>query len=115
MQGICIPGRFISGDYYDFVKLNDRHTAIALGDVSGKGVSAALLMASIQASLHAQLGFARGSESPVLSTATLMALIGQQLYESTPAEKYATFFCSVYDDETGILRYTNAPDTCNLF
>lgn len=92
MQGVCIPGRFISGDYYDFVKLNNRYTAIALGDVSGKGVSAALLMASIQASLHAQLGFARGAESPVLSTATLMALIGQQLYESTPAEKYATFF-----------------------
>jgi phosphoserine phosphatase RsbU/P len=108
MQGVCIPGRFISGDYYDFVKLNDRSTAIALGDVSGKGVSAALLMASIQASLHAQLGFARSAESPVLSTATLMALIGQQLYESTPAEKYATFFCSVYDDETGVLRYTNA-------
>jgi sigma-B regulation protein RsbU (phosphoserine phosphatase) len=108
MAGTCIPGRFISGDYYDYVKLNDRYTAIALGDVSGKGVSAALLMASIQASLHAQLGFARGAESPVLSTATLMALIGQQLYESTPAEKYATFFCSVYDDETGVLRYTNA-------
>ena len=108
MAGTCIPGRFISGDYYDFVKLDDRFTAIALGDVSGKGVSAALLMASIQASLHAQLGFARGSHSPILSTATLMALIGQQLYESTPAEKYATFFCSVYDDEAGILRYTNA-------
>jgi sigma-B regulation protein RsbU (phosphoserine phosphatase) len=108
MQGVCIPGRFISGDYYDFVKLNDRYTAIALGDVSGKGVSAALLMASIQASLHAQLGFARDGAAPMLSTAILMALIGQQLYESTSAEKYATFFCSVYDDRTGVLRYTNA-------
>ncbi|MEO5926041.1 MAG: SpoIIE family protein phosphatase [Bryobacteraceae bacterium] len=108
MWGTCIPGRFISGDYYDFVKLDDRYTAIALGDVSGKGVSAALLMASIQASLHAQLGFSRTAHAPILSTATLMALIGQQLYESTPAEKYATFFCSVYDDEAGILRYTNA-------
>jgi sigma-B regulation protein RsbU (phosphoserine phosphatase) len=108
MAGTCIPGRFISGDYYDFVRLDDRATAIALGDVSGKGVSAALLMASIQASLHAQLGFSRGAHAPILSTATLMALIGQQLYESTPAEKYATFFCSVYDDQSGILRYTNA-------
>jgi phosphoserine phosphatase RsbU/P len=108
MAGTCIPGRFISGDYYDFVRLDDRYTAIALGDVSGKGVSAALLMASIQASLHAQLGFARGAHAPILSTATLMALISQQLYESTPAEKYATFFCSVYDDQTGVLRYTNA-------
>jgi sigma-B regulation protein RsbU (phosphoserine phosphatase) len=107
MAGLCLPGRVVSGDYYDFVKLNDRFTAIALGDVSGKGVSAALLMASIQSSLHAQLKFSGGALSPSLSTATLMGLISQQLYESTPAEKYATFFCSVYDDETSVLRYTN--------
>lgn len=107
MAGICIPGRVVSGDYYDYVRLDDRWTAIALGDVSGKGVSAALLMASIQSALHAQLKFS-GEFSPVLSTATLMALISQQLYENTPAEKYATFFCSVYDDESGRLTYTNA-------
>lgn len=107
MTGMCIPGRFVSGDYYDFVKLDDRYTAIALGDVSGKGVSAALLMASIQSALHAQLKFSGPALDPSLSTATLMGLISQQLYENTPAEKYATFFCSVYDDETGLLRYTN--------
>ncbi len=108
MAGICIPGRVVSGDYYDYVRLDDRWTAIALADVSGKGVSAALLMASIQSALHAQLKFSGDSSHPVLSTATLMALISQQLYENTPAEKYATFFCSVYDDETGRLTYTNA-------
>jgi sigma-B regulation protein RsbU (phosphoserine phosphatase) len=107
MAGVCIPGRVVSGDYYDYVRLDDRWTAIALGDVSGKGVSAALLMASIQSALHAQLKFS-GALSPVLSTATLMALISQQLYENTPPEKYATFFCSVYDGETGRLTYTNA-------
>lgn len=107
MAGVCLPGRFISGDYYDFVKLDDRHTAIALGDVSGKGVSAALLMASIQSALHTQLRFSGTDQNPSLSTATLMALISQQLYESTPPEKYATFFCSVYDDDTGLLHYTN--------
>jgi sigma-B regulation protein RsbU (phosphoserine phosphatase) len=107
MAGVCQPGRFVSGDYYDFVRLDDRFTAIALGDVSGKGVSAALLMASIQSSLHAQLKFSGSALSPSLSTATLMGLISQQLYENTPPEKYATFFCSVYDDETGALRYTN--------
>jgi sigma-B regulation protein RsbU (phosphoserine phosphatase) len=64
-------------------------------------------MASIQSSLHTQLKFSGSSLSPSLSTAALMALISQQLYESTPPEKYATFFCSVYDDETGALRYTN--------
>ena len=108
LAGICIPGRYVSGDYYDFVPLDTRRTAIALGDVSGKGVSAALLMASIQSALHSQLKFRGEAVSPVLSTATLMALLSQQLYENTPAEKYATFFCSVYDDETGGLAYTNA-------
>src|SRR4029077_1894707 len=58
--------------------------------------------------LHAQLKFSGAPSHPVLSTATLMALISQQLYENTPPEKYATFFCSVYDDETGRLTYTNA-------
>jgi sigma-B regulation protein RsbU (phosphoserine phosphatase) len=108
MAGVCIPGRIVSGDYYDYVRLDDRWTAIALGDVSGKGVSAALLMASIQSALHAQLKFGGDSSPAVLSTATLMARISQQLYENTPPEKYATFFCSVYDDETGRLTYTNA-------
>jgi len=107
MVGACLPGRFVSGDYYDFITLDGRYTAIALGDVSGKGVSAALLMASIQSSLHSQLKFRGAALAPSLSTATLMGLIGQQLYESTPPEKYATFFCSVYDDESGILHYTN--------
>ena len=108
IAGVCIPGRVVSGDYYDYVNLDGRWTAIALGDVSGKGVSAALLMASIQSALHAQLKFGRVSSEPVYSTATLVALISQQLYENTPPEKYATFFCSVYDDETGRLTYTNA-------
>ena len=105
LAALCIPSRFVSGDYYDFVSLGDRGTALALGDISGKGISAALLMASVQSSLHAQLQF---SDGQVLSTATLMARLSQQLYENTPAAKYATFFCSVYDDRTGSLLYTNA-------
>jgi phosphoserine phosphatase RsbU/P len=108
MTAVCIPGRIVSGDYYDYLRLDDRWTAIALGDVSGKGVSAALVMASLQSALHAQLKFSGACSQPGFSTAKLMAQISQQLYENTPAEKYATFFCSVYDDETGLLRYTNA-------
>jgi serine phosphatase RsbU (regulator of sigma subunit) len=64
-------------------------------------------MASIQSALHAQLKYRGASSHPGLSTATLMELISHQLYENSPPEKYATFFCSVYDDETG-LTYTNA-------
>jgi sigma-B regulation protein RsbU (phosphoserine phosphatase) len=108
MMGLCIPGRVVSGDYYDFVPMDARRTAIVLGDVSGKGVAAALLMASIQAALHAQLTFAHTVSEPPLSTATLMTRLSQQLYEHTPTEKYATFFCALYDDEIGRLAYTNA-------
>jgi sigma-B regulation protein RsbU (phosphoserine phosphatase) len=108
VAAICIPGRVVSGDYYDYLRLDDRWTAIALADVSGKGVSAALLMASLQSALHAQLKFNGASSNGSFSTATLMARISQQLYENTPPEKYATFFCSAYDDETGRLIYTNA-------
>jgi phosphoserine phosphatase RsbU/P len=108
MAAICIPGRIVSGDYYDYLRLDDRSTAIALGDVSGKGVSAALLMASLQSALHAQLKFSGACGHSGFSTAKLMEQISQQLYENTPPEKYATFFCSVYDGETGRLRYTNA-------
>jgi sigma-B regulation protein RsbU (phosphoserine phosphatase) len=72
LAGTCIPGRFVSGDYYDFFRLDDRQTAIALGDVSGKGVSAALLMASIQSALHAQLKFSGERAGPSFSAEVLM-------------------------------------------
>jgi sigma-B regulation protein RsbU (phosphoserine phosphatase) len=107
MAAVCLPGRVVSGDYYDFLRLDERFTAIVLGDVSGKGVSAALLMASIQSSLHAQLKFRGDAMISPSFVAILMKAVSQQLYESTPPEKYATFFCSVYDEEDGILRYTN--------
>jgi len=107
IQASIEPAREVGGDLYDVFRAADGSLCFFIGDVSGKGVSAALLMASIQSALHAQLKFS-GASHPVLSTAVLMALISQQLYENTPPEKYATFFCSVYDDETGRLTYTNA-------
>jgi sigma-B regulation protein RsbU (phosphoserine phosphatase) len=110
VAALCIPSRFVSGDYYDYVSLTSGRLALALGDVSGKGISAALVMASLQSALHAQLRHAGGdaSANASLSTATLMGQLSEQLYENTPAEKYATFFCSTYDDRTGNLLYTNA-------
>ena len=103
----CIPSRFVSGDYYDYVLLTNGRMALALGDVSGKGISAALVMASLQSALHAQLRHAPpdGAGVPQLSTATLMSQLSEQLYENTPPEKYATFFCATYDDRTGSLLY----------
>jgi len=113
LAGVCNPARVVSGDYYDFLPVNCRMTAIAIGDIAGKGISAALLMASVQSAMHAQLTAIQETdgESPsnfALSTATLVTRLNRQLYESTSPEKYATFYCAVYDDESGQLAYTNA-------
>lgn len=105
LAGLCKPARVVSGDYYDFIPLDSPLTALVLGDISGKGISAALVMASIQSSLHAQLTL--GTDGPA-STARLVGRLNRQIYENTPLEKYATFFCGIYDDQTGNLRYTNA-------
>jgi phosphoserine phosphatase RsbU/P len=110
---MCKPARVVSGDYYDFVRVGPQWTAIAIGDISGKGISAALLMASVQSSLHAQLAAINGSTPGAMgavapSTSTLVTRLNRQLYESTTPEKYATFYCAVYDDYTGRLAYTNA-------
>ncbi len=106
LAGVCNPARVVSGDYYDFVPIAARYMAIVIADISGKGISAALLMASVQSSLHAQLTNRENGETP--STATLVARLNRQLYENTPPEKYATFYCSIYDDQSGCLAYTNA-------
>ncbi|HEU5237754.1 MAG TPA: SpoIIE family protein phosphatase, partial [Pyrinomonadaceae bacterium] len=105
LTGICNPARVVSGDYYDFIPVDSRSTALVIGDISGKGISAALLMASVQSSLHAQLSLGKNGG---ISTATLVARLNRQLYESTPPEKYATFYCGLYDDQSGLLAYTNA-------
>ena len=110
--GICKAARSVSGDYYDFLLLDEHRVGIVLGDVSGKGISAALLMAAIQAALHAQFydGFSsRGiGEARAVSTAEVIARLNLQLYENSPAEKYVTMFFSVFDARTRRLTYTNA-------
>ena len=108
VAGFCRPARSVSGDYYDFVHLDDRKIALVIGDVSGKGISAALLMASIQSSLQAQIMMAGNSSATGLSPAEIVGHLNEQLHRTTTAERFATFFCSVYDDDTGELRYTNA-------
>ena len=105
LAGVCNPARVVSGDYYDFIPIASRGAAVVLGDISGKGISAALLMASVQASLHAQLAMDTDTE---VSTATLVTRLNRQLYASTPPEKYATFYCAVYDERNNRLSYTNA-------
>jgi len=112
LYGVCKAARMVSGDYYDYLKLGENKVCLVLGDVSGKGISAALLMAAIQSALRAQFydGFAPagGSQSSALSTAAVVGRLNLQLYENTPREKYATFFFAVYDAASRSLTYTNA-------
>jgi len=105
LEAICKAARTVSGDYYDFIQLSPSHLAIALADISGKGISAALLMASLQAALRSQL-LAAGSET--MSTAELVARLNMHMVRNTADDRFATFFIAVYDSATRTLRYTNA-------
>jgi sigma-B regulation protein RsbU (phosphoserine phosphatase) len=114
--GLCHPARMVSGDYYDYQKLAGNKLAIAIGDVAGKGISAALLMASIQSAmrmeLRASLELASPSPTPLngsrLSTARMVSELNQQLHATSAPEKFATFFFALYDEDSRIVTYTNA-------
>ncbi len=105
IEAICRAARSVSGDYYDFIQLDATRVAIALGDISGKGISAALLMASLQAALRSQL-LTPGNEQ--LSTAELVGRLNKHLVRNTGEDRFATFLVAIYDSETRKLRYTNA-------
>ncbi len=128
VHGFCRPARTVSGDYYDFLALNSDRLMLAVGDISGKGISAALLMATIHSAVRAYsiedvpvlresvaagaaggLGLMLASESrgADASPATLLTLLNHQLYESTPAAKYATLFLGIYDGATRRFTYAN--------
>jgi putative ABC transport system permease protein len=97
-----VPARRIGGDYYDFVELPDRAIGIALADVSGKGVAAALIMSVVQASLR--IISSEGDVPPP----RLVARMNEFVYRSTPSSKYATFFFARLDEPCRRLRYVNA-------
>jgi sigma-B regulation protein RsbU (phosphoserine phosphatase) len=117
LNAACTPARLVSGDYYDYLNLCDSKIAFAIGDVAGKGISAALLMATVQSTMRTQLRAGRemaaaaagdGGTSGTFSTAGLVSRLNQQLYAYTPPEKFATFYFAIYDDDTGWMQYTNA-------
>jgi phosphoserine phosphatase RsbU/P len=105
LEAINKAARTVSGDYYDFIQLSPTHLAIALADISGKGISAALLMASLQAALRSQL-LSPGSEQ--MSTGELVGRLNMHMVRNTADDRFATFFIAVYDCTTRTLRYTNA-------
>jgi sigma-B regulation protein RsbU (phosphoserine phosphatase) len=108
LKGVCSPARMVSGDYYDFMPLSDQALAFAIGDVAGKGISAALLMATIQSTMRTQLSLSTNGAASKLSTAALVSILNRQLYASTTPEKYATFYFALYQESTHSLTYTNA-------
>jgi phosphoserine phosphatase RsbU/P len=99
--GSCKPAREVGGDYYDFIELSQGKLGIAIGDVSGKGIGAALLMASLEASL-------RGLASLGNDLAELIKRINRVIYESSSANHYATLFYAEYDPLAYRLSYVNA-------
>lgn len=128
VHGFCRPARSVSGDYYDFLHLGSERLVLAVGDVSGKGISAALLMATIHSAVRAYsmegipafrqaqavgAGVALASKYDSLpgaeaSPGVLLSLLNHQLYQSTPMEKYATMFLGMYDGESRRLTFSNA-------
>jgi phosphoserine phosphatase RsbU/P len=130
LHGVCLPARTVSGDYYDFLLFGETGLGIALGDISGKGISAALLMATLHSAVRAYR-FA-GEELVMEGAAALanprtrrvgeqeiecselfeepakiLALLNRHLYRSTQPEKYATLFLAHYDGITRRLVYSN--------
>lgn len=112
VEAVCRPARVVSGDYYDFLPLGPGRLGIALADISGKGISAALIMASLQAALRSQ-ALVNGHGSG--GTAEIVARLNQHLYRSTAPDRFATFFYGVYDAETRRLEYTNAGHPAPLY
>ncbi|HEX8456884.1 MAG TPA: SpoIIE family protein phosphatase [Pyrinomonadaceae bacterium] len=101
MQGISFPCYEIGGDYYDFIERPDGRMVIALGDVSGKGTSAALLMSSLHAAMHAQI--------PAHKTlGDTISAVNRYLAETIPFNRFITLFCAELDPLTGTLSFLNA-------
>lgn len=99
--GVCIQARQVGGDYYDFLSLGAGRLGLVLGDISGKGIAAALLMANLQANLRTQYALAMNDPHRFLHS------VNELFYENTAANAYASLFFGEYDDRTRRLRYAN--------
>jgi sigma-B regulation protein RsbU (phosphoserine phosphatase) len=98
--------RMVSGDYYDYQEIAGGKMAFAIGDVAGKGISAALLMATIQAGLRAQISL--NQPGVELCVSLVVSRLNKQVFANTAPEKYTTFFFATFDESSRTLTYTNA-------
>jgi phosphoserine phosphatase RsbU/P len=109
--GSCIQARQVGGDYYDFWDLGSAHLALVLADISGKGISGALLMANLQANLRSRSPVARvdmfNTDRGGQWLPALLKSVNQLFYENTPDDRFATLFFAVYDDASRQFEYAN--------
>ncbi len=106
--GVCLQARQVGGDYYDFLALGEGRLGLVIGDIAGKGMAAALLMANLQANLRSQCAVALDQPERLLRS------VNQLFCENTADSAYATLFFAEYDDATGRLRYANCGHLCAL-
>src|SRR5258707_8653686 len=106
--GICIQAREVGGDYYDFLSLGQDRLGLALADISGKGIAAALIMANLQANLRTQSAIAWDEPQKFLKS------VNNLFYENTAENVYASLFFGAYDDHARHLRYANCGHLCAL-
>ena len=110
LAAVCRAARVVSGDYYDFMNLGQSRLGMAIADISGKGISAALLMASLQAALRGQ-AVMNGHRT----TAQVVSSLNRHLFLNTSDDRYATLFYAEYDASSRSLCYTNAGHCAPLF
>jgi serine phosphatase RsbU (regulator of sigma subunit)/catechol 2,3-dioxygenase-like lactoylglutathione lyase family enzyme len=106
--GVCIQARHVGGDYYDFLALGEQRLGLVIGDIAGKGIAAALLMANLQANLRSQCAIAMDQPERLLRS------VNQLFCDNTADAAYATLFFAEYDDVSGRLRYANCGHLCAL-
>lgn len=108
LAGYCQPARKVGGDYYDFFDFGGGQTGLVVADVAGKGISAALLMSTLQASLRACLGDGHPEGSSDCELSELVSTLNRLLCQSTGPASYVTFFYAQFDARTNRLGYVNA-------
>jgi phosphoserine phosphatase RsbU/P len=115
LSGFCQPARGVGGDYYDFIAFDNRQLGIAIADVSGKGMAAALLMSTMQATLRSLSAESNLRPQTSHSLADMVATINRLLWSSTGGVNYVTFFYAQFDQSTRLLAYVNAGHNPPLF
>ena len=108
IAGFTAPARDVGGDYYDFISIDELHLAFCLGDISGKGIPASLLMANLQATL-------RGQAFSTLSCSECLKKSNNFLFHSTDIQKFATLFYAVLNTNTNELTYSIAGHTPPMY